>query len=474
MQTASRGADGEDVVVAIPRRLVALAAAVALTMGIGTVPAAAAPTSNTGAANWTVYHHDPEGHGVAGPIDLSPARQAWVSPTLDGELYGEPLVEGKTVVVGTENDTVYALNAGTGRVRWSTHLGTPVPSSRLPCGDIAPNVGITSTPVIDPTRDEVFVVADLNEAAAPRHELFGLRLSSGAIVLRQDVDPPGINTAAALQRVALALDRGNVLFGYGGNDGDCSTYHGWIVSVPEVGGPIKTFEIDSRPGEDQGAVWLGGAAPEIDTHGDVWFAAGNGSVNTTGAAYDGSDSVVELSPSLELLQYFAPSDWASDNAHDRDLGSDVPALLGNGLVVQGGKSQNAYLLSAKRLGGIGGQLTTLGSFCGGNVDGGNAVVGDVVYLPCQNGIEAVRATASPPSLHVLWQASGGGQPPIVAGGYVWAISESGSLEALSESNGTVVQRFAIGQVANHFPTPSVGDGRLFAPALDQVFAFARG
>jgi polyvinyl alcohol dehydrogenase (cytochrome) len=419
-----------------------------------------------------VYHHDPEGHGVAPSIDLSPAHQVWVSPTLDGELYGEPLVDGATVIVATENDTVYALNATTGRVRWSTHVGTPVSSSTLPCGDITPTVGITSTPVIDPIRGEVFVVADLAGPNAPEHVLVGLRLSSGKVMLRQDVDPPGINTKATLQRVALTLDKGRVVFGYGGNFGDCSTYHGWIVSVPERGGAMETYELDSAPGEDQGAVWLGGAAPEIDAQGDVWFAAGNGSVDTTGATYDGSDSVVELSPSLALLQYFAPAQWAEDNAHDRDLGSGAPALLANGLVVQAGKSQQAYLLSAARLGGIGGQLTTRTSFCGGNVDGGNAVVGDVVYMPCQSGVEAVRATASPPSLQVLWQASEVGGPPIVADGEVWAISQAGTLEALSETTGAVVQQFSIGAVANHFPTPSVGDGRLFAPALDQVFAFA--
>ncbi len=450
-----------------------MAGAAVLALATGSTPAPAA-TRTIRPTNWTVYHHDPEGHGVAPAIDLSSAHQVWVSPQLDGELYGEPLIDGATVVVATENDTVYALNAATGKVRWSTHVGTPVASSTLPCGDITPTLGITSTPVIDPIRGEVFVVGDVAGPNAPEHILFGLRLSSGKVVLRQDVDPPGINTAAALQRVALTLDAGRVLFGYGGNDGDCSRYHGWIVSVPERGGPMQTYEVDSAPGDDQGAVWLGGAAPEIDAQGNVWFAAGNGSVDSTGAAYDGSDSVVELSPSLKLLQFFAPLDWAADNAHDRDLGSGAPALLANGLVVQAGKSQQAYLLSITRLGGIGGQLTTLTSFCGGNVDGGNAVVGNVVYMPCQSGVEAVRATASPPALRVLWQASGVGGPPIVAGNEVWAISQSGTLEALSEATGAIVQQFPIGPVANHFPTPSVGDGRLFAPALDQVFAFRGG
>jgi outer membrane protein assembly factor BamB len=445
-----------------------------LTLGL----VAAGPPAPSGAlgagGNWTVYHHDPAGRGVAGPINLSRAHQAWISPTLDGELYGEPLVIGSTVVVATENDTVYALSAKTGRVRWSTHVATPVSSSSLPCGDIAPTVGITSTPVIDPARHEVFVVADEAGSGAPVHQLVGLGLASGKVVLRQDVDPPGINTAATLQRVALTIDDGHVVFGYGGNYGDCSTYHGWVISVPEAGGAPGTYEVDPARGDDQGAVWMGGAAPVVDAQGNVWVGIGNGSVRSDGRSYDGSDSVVELSASLKLLQYFAPTDWAADNANDRDLGSGAPALLADGLVVQAGKSETAYLLAQGKLGGIGGQLATLNPFCGTNVAGGNAVVGDVVYLPCQSGVVAVRVHASPPSFRVLWQATGAGGPPIVAGGLVWAMSRTGTLEALNPSSGAIVQQFSLGPIANHFPTPSAGAGRLLAPGLDRVYAFARG
>jgi polyvinyl alcohol dehydrogenase (cytochrome) len=451
------------------RRLTLLVVVVLGFLVLANGAAAARPKTSS---NWLVYHGDPAGNGVAGPIDLAHARQVWTSPVLDGQLYGEPLVDGTTVIVATENDTVYALNARTGAVRWKRHLATPVPSSSLPCGDIQPSVGITSTPVIDAGRQEVFVVADVETANGPSHQLFGLRIGSGAVELRQNVDPPGINVAATLQRVALTLDEGHVVFGYGGNYGDCSTYHGWVVSVSEAGGGLATYEIDRGAGEDQGAVWMGGAAPVVDAHGDIWVAAGNGSVAESGAPYDGSDSVIELSPSLQLMQYFAPSDWASDNAHDRDLGSGTPALLGDGYVFQAGKSQTAYLLSKTKLGGIGGQVASLGSFCGNDVDGGNAVSGSVVYVPCMNGVVAVRVGTAPPSLRVLWQASGVTGPPILAGGEVWAIGQSGTLQALSPRTGTVVQQFALDGEANHFPTPSVGGGRLFAPATDRVEAFA--
>ena len=119
------------------------------------------PSSAPGSGSWTVYHGDPAGHGVAataGAVDTT--SRAWTSPALDGEIYGEPLVSAGRVYVATEDDTVYALSAATGAVAWSRHLAAPVPASSLPCGDIAPTVGITGTPVIDPARGEIFVVAD--------------------------------------------------------------------------------------------------------------------------------------------------------------------------------------------------------------------------------------------------------------------------------------------------------------------------
>jgi len=428
--------------------------------------------SSTG-DDWTVYHHDPRGTGDASAIDLSPAHLAWISPALDGQLYGEPLVSGGTIVVATENDTIYALDAATGHLRWATQIGMPVPAAALPCGDIRPWVGITATPVIDPARQEVFAVADEDRSSGPVHQLVGLSLRTGAILLRQDVDPPNADAGALLQRTALALDRGHVVFGYGGNYGDCSNYHGWVVSVPETGGPMTTYEVDSAPGESKGAIWMGGAAPIIDAKGHIWVAVGNGSVTSEAGPYDGSEAVLELSTSLRRLQYFAPADWAGDNATDRDLGSAAPVLLGNGFVLQAGKSQTLYLLSAKRLGGVGGQLAEISPFCADDVDGGSAISGAVAFLPCRAGVEAVATSASLPALRVEWQTpSGSGGPPILAGGEVWTINQSGVLFGLDPSSGAVEQRFPLGAEDNHFPTPSSGDGLLLAPSADRVYAFA--
>jgi outer membrane protein assembly factor BamB len=444
-------------------------------------PASAATTTSTTAtpatapsaatSSWTVYHGDPVGDGDAGSVtSVSLTTPAWTSPALDGALYGEPLVSSGRVYVATETDTVYALSASTGAVAWSTHVGTPVPSSVLPCGDISPTVGVTGTPVIDPARSEVFVVADELVKGAPAHEMIGLDTATGRVELTQDVDPPGSTPSALLQRTGLTLDANRIVFGYGGNFGDCSTYHGWVESVPEAGGAADYFQVDSRPGESQGAVWMGGAAPVVDAGGNIWVEAGNGSVKSSSAPYDDSDSVLELSSALALMQYFAPTTWASENATDFDL-STAPALLSDGQVVAAGKDRTAYLLDGAHLGGIGGEQSSLPGACGDVIDGGAAVVGTTVYLPCLQGPVALQVSSAPAGLRVLWRSSAGGGPPIVAAGLVWTIGQDGVLYGLSPTTGAVVRHVTVGPPANHFPTPSVGAGLLLAPGSDRVVAF---
>jgi outer membrane protein assembly factor BamB len=445
--------------------------------GIGT-QSATVSTAGASGSDWTVYHGDLLGSGVAsGSSVFQGATQSWTSHAVHGELFGEPLVEGDSVVVATEADMVYALNAANGATVWSTRVGTPVPARALPCGDIKPTVGITSTPVIDPARSEVFVVADEKRKKEISHHLVGLSLATGAILLDQIVDPPGTTPSAQLQRAALTLDDGQVIMASGGNAGDCSTYNGWVVAVPEGGGPLSSFEVDPTPGNLEGAIWMGGAAPIVDSSGNIWVASGNGS-NTSGSSPDYSDSVIELSSALTPLQSFTPSTWATDNASDFDLGSSSPALLPDGLVVQVGKSQTAYLLSQATLGGVGGQLAELDGVCGNDVDGGDAFVGQVVYIPCLNGVIALQATASPPSLAQLWMTSTNSPgPPIVADGLVWTIDRTatkhgGVLYGLDPQTGSSVVQFPLGALANHFPTPSVGDGLLLAASSTKVHAFA--
>ncbi len=442
------------------------------------VPAArAVPGGGGSGTSWTVYHGDPLGTGVARLASgLLPLRLAWRSPPLDGQLYGEPLASAGRVLVATERDTVYALAASTGRILWMRHLGAPVPSRDLPCGDIAPDVGITGTPVVDPARHEVFVVADeLRRGLATSHHLVGIDLYDGRVELDEAVDPPRSDPSALLQRPGLALDRGQVLIAFGGNYGDCGNYHGTIAAVPEVGGRPRYYLVDAAAGERQGAVWMGGAAPLVDPEGNVWFAAGNGS--QSGPPYDGSDSVTELSSSLRLEQLFAPSTWPQDNRSDLDLGSTAPAFVG-AYVFQVGKRHVAYLLSRSHLGGIGHPLVSM-PLCEQDPHGGSAVLGSTVYLACGEGVTAVRTSSRPPRISLLWTTPPGPSgapvdgPPIIAAGLVWSLDTDGTLWGLSPANGHhVVEEQTHAGEANHFPTPAVAEGLLLAPTTDRVFAYS--
>ena len=442
-------------------------ASVAWALGGGQAGAVARAPQPASSSAWTGYDD-----GVTGSMAaVNTTTRAWTSPALDGEIYGQPLVASGHVYVATEDDTVYELSVATGAVIWSTRVGSPVPSGDLPCGDITPTVGITGTPVIDQSRGEIFVVADELVNGRPAHMFAGLSTASGKIEVTEDVDPAGADPAALLQRTGLALDDGRIVFGMGGNDGDCASYRGRVIGVPEQGGTPAMFTVDAAPDESQGAIWMGGAAPVVDASGDVWVSAGNGSVYSYSHAYDDSDSILRLSPSLTLVQFFAPATWAANNSGDLDM-SVAPALLSDGQVILTGKSRIVYLLNQADLGGIGGQQATLGSACSQDIDGGVAVQGTTVYLPCTSGIVAVRAVKSPAALHLLWSSGTGGGPPIVTAGLVWTIGQNGTLYGLDLATGAVRQQASIGAPANHFPSPSAADGLLLAPSADQVVAFA--
>jgi outer membrane protein assembly factor BamB len=447
--------------------VLALAAVLVPAAGVRAAPAAGSP-----GGSWTVYHHDPAGSGVAGPVArVRTGSRAWTSPALDGQLYGEPLIWSGRVYVAPENNTVYALSARTGRVLWSRHLAAPVPAGTLPCGNISPVVGITGTPVLDPARREIFAVADELRGGHAVHVLVGLSAVTGAPMLSVPVDPAGADPTALLQRTGLTLDAGRVVFGFGGNFGDCAAYRGRVVSVPEGGGRPAYFTVDAGPGQSQGSVWMGGGAPAVDAAGHVWVSVGNGSVHSSGQPYDHSDSVLELTATMALVHFFAPASWAQDNAADLDLSTE-PALLPGGQVVAGGKASIAWLLSGTNPGGIGGQQAALHQACAANIDGGNAVSGRTVFLPCLSGIVAVRASSAPPGLRVVWTSRIGGGPPVLAAGLVWTISLDGVLSALDPATGRVLRQARTGAPANHFPTPAVGDGVLAAASARQVVAFA--
>jgi outer membrane protein assembly factor BamB len=393
-------------------------------------------------------------------------------------LYGEPLVADGRVVAATENDTVYAMAADTGHILWSRHLASPVPSRNLPCGDISPVVGITGTPVIDSTRDEIFVDADTqipgpssSGGVEASHRLFGLDLFTGAVELNQPAMPDaGEDQLAQLQRPGLALDDGFVVIAYGQNTGDCpgpnGPAHGYVVSIPETGGPLNSFQLGN--GQDRGAVWMGGSSPVIDPKGNVYVASGDGYDLGAGQPYDDSDAVLELSPTMQLTSIFYPKDWQKLSADDLDLGTGDPTLV-DGFVFEVGKTDIAYLLRQGDLGGQEGEVASL-AMCEGDPDGGRAVEGSVVYVPCPNGLTAIKVSSTAPYMTQLWTDHNASGTPIIAAGLVWTIGHDGAVHALNPTTGAEVAFLPSGSAANHFPTPTAADGLLLLPGTDQVVA----
>jgi PQQ-like domain len=410
--------------------------------------------------DWTTYHQDNARDGFYPAPNFTSVSHDWTSKALDGAIYAEPLVYGNAVLVATENNTVYSLDAQSGAVQWRTNLGTPVPAGSLQCGDINPS-GITGTPVVDTAVGTVFVVAFSNL----HHFLYGLDVVNGAVISNRSADPPGFVDAAQQQRSALSLANGMVYIPYGGLFGDCGSYHGWVVGLAVNGtGKMDVYQV---PTTREGGIWAASGAV-VTTSGDVYLATGNGASGTT---LDHGDSVVGLSPTLSELGYFAPTNWAQLNEEDADLGSAGPSIVGPDTLFQIGKEGMGYLLSTSRLGGIGGQLFTA-NVCSGSF-GGNAYAAPMLYVPCTDGLFALRVGAG--SFSEAWVTSSFyAGPPIVTGGVVWVVDvSSATLYGYGAASGAKGYSFPLGSVA-HFCTPSAGDGRVFVGANLHVVAFVLG
>jgi outer membrane protein assembly factor BamB len=410
-----------------------------------TAPSQAPGLSTT---DWPTYHRDAARTGVA-PAAPAAGRLAiaW-QRHLDGAVYGQPIVVGNTVIAATEGDSVYALDRTSGHVRWRVRLGTPVPLSTLPCGDIDP-LGITGTPVYDPATGLVYAVA---ETTGYHHRLAGIALSSGKLRFLRDIPTGDGHPRYDQQRAALALDRGRVYVAFGGLDGDCGPYRGSIVGVPASGsGALVTYTV---PTAREGGMW-GAGGPVVGPNGTIYVGVGNGAA--TAPPFDGSDSITALGPLLKRVGIFAPRSWAADNTNDADLGSTAPSLLGDGMMLADGKNGNAYLLNAHDLDGVGSQVA-LAPVCA--AFGGMATQGTVVYVPCiSGGMAAVNTSGS--KVKVLWRGPGAAEgSPVLGGGAVWVPDwNAGVLYELSPASGHVQDMISLGSPLPHFASPSLS-GRL--------------
>jgi outer membrane protein assembly factor BamB len=415
----------------------------------------ASPGASSGAADWPTYHETMSRAGVSTTMPAASGTLKRIqSLKLDGEVFASPIVVRGLTIVATEQDTVYAFDQSYRQV-WKRSLGSPSPAEERQCGDIDP-LGITGTPVYDATTNHVFLVAE--HGGSVRHELYALDTASGRVAWSKSVDLPGVSARDMQQRGALAIANNRVWVSYGAQAGDCGDYKGRVAGVPLDGGNDVIFY--SPPTKRGGGIW-NPAGPTVNAAGHLLVVSANGAA-FPGDAYDHTNSVLELDANAKVVDSFAPTDWAANNQDDVGLGSQGVALIGTKWAVLGGKSGPVYVLKQGDLGGIGGQVDVQ-NIC--RSFGGAAVDGDVVYLPCTDGVRAVRVDDAG-QLHVLWHTSESiTGSPVIGGGRLWALdTNAGVLHALDPSTGKSLSQVDIG-VANRFATPALYGADVIIPTL---------
>jgi hypothetical protein len=324
------------------------------------------------------------------------------SCAVDGAVYAQPLwaanltVNGakhNVVFVATEHDGLYAFDGdGSPCAKlWSANLidaahgatagETTVPSTLVGSGsgDIQPEIGITGTPVIDPMTGILYVVTKSVNAA---HTTFYQRLhaidvatgaeKTGSPVLTTGTFPGtgsggtvvAFNSQQELQRSGLALLNGIVYVAWTAHE-DKTPWYGWMMSYQYTGTALAQKSIiNVAPNKQKGGIWMSGGAPAADAANNLYVITGNGvfdASSTTAPKNDYGDSLLQLTPTLGVSQWFTPADQANDASADLDFGSGGAAVLadlpaGNTVVhalICGGKDTTLYVLNRDMLGGYG-------------------------------------------------------------------------------------------------------------------------
>ncbi len=421
-------------------------------------PSSAATGTRNPAAAWPTYHGDNQRSGFStAPALKPPLQQAW-SKDLDGAVYAQPIVVGGLLIAATEHNTVYALRPSTGHVVWQHHLAPPVPQRDLPCGNIDPT-GITGTPAYDRATGSIFVVT---ETSGSRHTLHALDWRTGGQRWAQSLDVlPKRDRAAEQQRGALLVTHNRVYVAFGGRFGDCGNYVGYVVAVPTDGfGPPIHYAV---PTAREAGIWAPPGPVQDKTEGAIYVASGNGA--EVDGQYDGSDSVIALTPGLKRLGLFAPATWREDNAQDLDLGSSSPLINPVTMqVVIAGKRGTVYVLDDLK--GVGKAVAK--SLPGCAAYGGASFTGQLVIMPCADGIRRLDVAGA--ASRWDWQVPGIGGSPVIAGRRVYALNQdSGDLVEIDVDNGHVVTRINVGSVSR-FATPVPVGPRVYVGSLNGVVA----
>jgi hypothetical protein len=296
--------------------------------------------------------------------------------TVDGQLYAQPLylsnlkfADGttkNTLFAATEHNTVYAFDADGGSMTpiWSQNFGPSGSTSGFGCGDMIPETGITSTPVIDTAAGIMFVVSKGVEGGNWVMRLHALDIRTGQegqgspLPITATVNGTGAGSAGGkvtfdphtqLNRPGLLLDHGTVYLAFASLC-DFGPYHGWILGYSYANGAFtQTRVFNVSPNGSDGGIWQSGIGLSSDGS-SIYFAAGNGSTNPLSTPPDVSESVARVSlTDLSIQDFFTPAGYAGMNTADSDLSSGA-VLLPHNRVMTGTKGGRIYLLDSTNLG----------------------------------------------------------------------------------------------------------------------------
>ena len=306
--------------------------------------------------------------------------------TEDGYIVGQPLYlsavefpDGSThnvVYVATQHDSVFAFDADRNQAPlWSVSFINPaagittVPMSDFGCGGTDfTEIGIVSTPVIDPLAGTLYVVAKTLENGAYIFRLHALSVTTGADVLPPAVISASVSTksgtlqfnpAIQMQRPALLMVNGAIYVGFGSNGCDTYAYNGWLLAYDQTSLQQLAVFV-TTPDGSKGAIWQAGGGPAADTDGTIFLATGNGTFDADTGGSDYGDSLLHLRPAtggLTVLDYFTPHNQQNLADNDLDLGSGGVILLPDQdaphahELVTGGKEGTLYLVDRDSMGG---------------------------------------------------------------------------------------------------------------------------
>jgi len=455
--------------------------------------------------------------------------------TVDGQIDGQILYLNQVAIpgagnknvlyFGTENDSVYAVDADSisgaaATVLWKTKVlptgDVPLTPSDAGCGYINP-VGVMSTPVIDRSRNAIYVVASSkNGSGTVTHRLHALNLATGAelfggpTAITATFPKSGGGTITfqsnlQQERAALLESGGQIYTAWSGYDGDCGNYSGWVIAF-SADTLAQVGAIDLVPNSGKAGIWLGGGGPAADVAGNVYFPTGNAiGGNTPGISNDYGDTFVKLGAGVPLAvaDYFAPSIAISDDNLDEDLGSAAAVLLpdlvdGGGttrhLAVVAGKDEKMYIVDRDNMGQYSAVADNIfqefapdghENFSSPIYFNGRVYIGPSGMPLRAFTVTQAKLSASPSSQTAFTFGSNGTVPSASANGtsngIVWALDrESRNFNAYDATDLTKVlytsgqaggSRDSFSNVGGHFITPMVANGRVYFGTGSTVAVF---